>query len=153
MLISRTLSRSALGAVCALALTLPVFAAPRSIAIKATDDLKYSVNKIEAKPGEELEVVLTGVSAMPKDSMAHNFVLLDPSVNVNAFTSAAVAARNTGYIPAKFKAKILASTGLAGGGETVKVTFKAPTTPGTYTYVCTFPAHFAGGMVGQLIVK
>jgi azurin len=49
--------------------------------------------------------------------------------------------------------KIIAHTGLAGAGETQDVTFKAPMKPGTYTYMCTFPGHFAVGMKGELVVK
>jgi azurin len=51
------------------------------------------------------------------------------------------------------KDKILAYTPLAGGGDTVEVTFAAPTKPGSYTYLCTFPGHFAMGMKGTLVVK
>lgn len=145
--------RTTLTALAALALAVPALAAPRVITIVGTDDMRYSVTKIEAKPGEELKIVLESKSAMPKDSMAHNFLLLDPSLDVNAFISAAAVARNSGYIPKKFAAKLLAQTGLAGGGEKVEVTFKAPTTPGTYRYVCSFPGHYAAGMKGELIVK
>lgn len=49
---------------------------------------------------------------------------------------------------------MLASTPLAGAGETVEVTFRAPSTaPGTYTFLCSFPGHFAAGMRGTLVVK
>ena len=128
-------------------------AAPRTVNMKGTDDMKFSVTKIQATPGEEIRVVLTVSSAMAKDSMAHNFVLLDPAADVNGFVTKAAVARKTAFIPAALADKILAHTGLAGAGETVEVTFKAPAQPGTYTYVCTFPGHFAGGMQGQLIVK
>ncbi|HUO64394.1 MAG TPA: plastocyanin/azurin family copper-binding protein [Terriglobales bacterium] len=33
------------------------------------------------------------------------------------------------------------------------MTFEAPMEPGEYTFVCSFPGHFALGMKGQLIVK
>jgi azurin len=128
-------------------------AAPRVVQLKGGDDMKYSVNKIQATPGEELKVVLTVTSAMAKDAMAHNFVLLDPSTDINTFVTRAAVARKTAFIPAAMQDKILAHSPLAGNGETVEVTFKAPTTPGTYVYLCTFPGHYAGGMQGQLIVK
>lgn len=144
---------SIVGLLVALCVAASVTAAPRTIAMKGTDDMKYSVTKIQATPGEELRVVLTVTSAMAKDAMAHNFVLLDPSTDVNVFVTKAAVARKTGFIPAALESKILAHTDLAGAGETVEVTFKAPTQPGTYAYVCTFPGHFAGGMQGQLIVK
>jgi uncharacterized cupredoxin-like copper-binding protein len=33
------------------------------------------------------------------------------------------------------------------------VTFTVPKKPGVYTFICTFPGHFAGGMKGTLTVK
>jgi azurin len=51
------------------------------------------------------------------------------------------------------KASVLASTPLAGPGETVEVTFKAPTAAGEYTFLCSFPGHFLSGMKGALTVK
>lgn len=128
-------------------------AAPRVIQITGTEDMKFSVTKITAKPGEELKIVLIGKGNMPKEQMAHNFVLLQQGVNLDEFSMQAVMARNTNYIPKSQSAKILASTGLAGGGETVEVTFKAPTKTGDYNYLCTFPAHFTGGMKGVLTVQ
>jgi azurin len=59
----------------------------------------------------------------------------------------------TAYIPAARASDVLASTALAGGGETVEVTFKAPAAAGTYTFLCSFPGHFAVGMRGTLVVK
>lgn len=128
-------------------------AAPRVIQLKGSDDMKYSVKTINATAGEELTIVLSVKSAMAKDAMAHNFVLLDPSADVNAFVTKAAVARKTEFIPAALADKILAHTPLAGDGETVEVTFKAPAKPGAYPYLCTFPGHYAGGMQGQLIVK
>jgi azurin len=46
-----------------------------------------------------------------------------------------------------------APNGLVGPSETVDVTFKAPTAPGQYTYLCGFPGHFVAGMKGVLTVK
>ncbi|GMU67542.1 MAG: hypothetical protein AMXMBFR36_38160 [Acidobacteriota bacterium] len=127
--------------------------APREIKINGTDAMQYSVKKIEAKPGESLKIVLSTVSSMPKTEMAHNFILLAKGTNVDSFVMAASMARNTEYIPAAKKASILASTKLAGGGETVEVTFTAPTEPGEYVYICSFPGHYAAGMKGILVVK
>jgi azurin len=86
-------------------------------------------------------------------AMAHNFVLLTLEADVNAFVNESMRSRATDYIAPKRKGEVLAATGLAGGGETVEVTFTAPAKPGTYTFVCTFPGHFAGGMKGTLTVK
>lgn len=128
-------------------------AEPRLVKIKATDNLQYDVKTIQAKPGESIKVVLTAVSAMSKAEMSHNFVLLAKGTNVDAFAMDAAMARDNGYIPKAKVASVLAQTKLAGGGETVEVTFTAPTAPGEYIYICSFPGHYLGGMKGKLIVK
>ena len=150
----RTLATSALAAVAVLALTASSFAAaPRVIKLTATEDMRYSTTRIEVTAGESIKIQLTAKGSQPKDAMAHNFVLLAPGVDMGTFVTQATMARAAGYIPAAFKAKILAMTKLAGAGETVEVTFNAPAAPGSYPYVCTFPAHYVGGMKGTLVVK
>lgn len=126
---------------------------PRVIALVGTDNLQFSLTTITAKPGEALRVTLDTKSMQPKTTMAHNFVLLAPGVEPSGFAMAAAMARSTEYIPAAAKDKILVATRLAGAGETVSADFKAPTKPGRYIYICTFPGHVSGGMKGVLIVK
>ncbi len=128
-------------------------AAGRTIELTGDDTMKYNVTTIPAKPGEQLTVKLTNKGTMPKMAAAHNFVLLKQGTDLNAFTTAAVmAGAAADYIPAKFKDQVIASTKLAGPGETVETSFKAPTAPGTYQYICSFPGHFAT-MKGTLVVK
>ena len=127
--------------------------APRVVAITGTDAMKYSVTAITAKPGEKLTVKLTGQGAIPKVAMAHNFVLLTLKADANAFAQAGAMSRPTDFIPPAMKDQVLAATKLAGTGETVEVTFDAPKEPGVYTFICTFPGHFAAGMKGTLTVK
>jgi azurin len=125
----------------------------RTINMTGGDDMKYSLTTIEAKPGETLHVVLKSVGTIPKIAMAHNFVLLALTADPVEFTKAAMMAQATEYVPQDQKAKIVASTKLAGPGETVDVTFKVPAKAGSYPFLCTFPGHFAAGMKGQLVVK
>jgi len=127
--------------------------AARTVEITGNEQMKYDVTSITAKPRETLHVVLKAVGSMPKAAMAHNFVLLTAGTSPLEVANAALTARETDFIPPTMKDKVLASTGLAGGGETVEVTFKAPAKPGTYPYLCTFPGHFALGMKGDLVVK
>lgn len=80
------LSSLATGLVSVVLLSMSAPAAPaaqakpaagaRTIEIVGTDDMKYSVTTIDAKPGETLRVRLTAKGALPKIAMAHNFVLL-----------------------------------------------------------------------------
>ena len=128
-------------------------ASGRTIEITGGDDMKFSLTSIQAKPGETLHIVLKTVGKIPKVAMAHNFVQLKLGVDAAKFSQDAMTARDTEYVPASRKADILAATALAGPGETVEVTFKAPAKAGSYPYVCSFPGHFAAGMRGDLIVK
>jgi len=125
----------------------------RTIEITGSETMKYDVTEIAAKPGETLRVVLKSVGTMPKIAMGHNFVLLKAGASPMEVSNAAFNARETDFIPAAMKDKILAFTKVAGGGETVEVTFTAPAKPGKYDYLCTFPGHFAAGMKGVLTVK
>ena len=154
MRLARLLVRSL---ICASILTVSfsagASAAGRAVAITASDDMKYSVTSITAKPGEELTVQLKAAGSMPRVAMAHNFVLLKAGVDATAFVNAGAGAAATDFIAAAKKTDVIASTKLAGNGETVEVTFKAPTKPGSYTFVCTFPGHFVSGMKGVLTVK
>lgn len=109
---------------------------------------------IDAKPGEQIRLVLKAVGTMPKMASAHNFVLLKAGTPIPAFVNeGATAGAATGYIAPARKDAVLAQTPLAGAGETFEVTFTAPTTPGSYPYICTFPGHFLLGMRGMLVVK
>jgi azurin len=149
-----TFATAALAAAVLTLTSASVFAAaPRVVKITGTEDMRYSVTRIEAAPGETIKIQLTAKGNQAKEAMAHNFVLLAPGVDMGPFITQATMARSSGYIPASFKAKILAFSPLAGAGETVEVTFNAPAKPGDYTYLCTFPAHFTSGMKGVLVVK
>ncbi len=128
-------------------------AGPREIEITANDLMKYSVATIEAKPGEDLKVVLTNIGTQPKEVMGHDWVLLKAGTDAAAFDAAALSAKDTGYIPASLSDQIIAKIDLLGPRKSGEVEFKAPTTPGDYVYLCTFPAHFQTGMKGVLTVK
>lgn len=144
-----------LGLAAAAALAAPPVGAqaPRTINLTGNDTLTYSLPTITAKPLEMLKVVLRTMSMQPASQMAHNFVLLKPGVDVDAFITAAALARTEGHLPGVYKTKIFVASDLAEPGTTVAVTFKAPGSPGRYAYVCTFPGHYNGGMKGVLVVK
>ena len=126
---------------------------PRTIEIKGTDDMKFSVTSIAAKPGEQIRIVLHSVGSMPKMVMAHNWVLLKKEADEAAFINASALARQTEFIAPAQKANVLAATKMAGAGETVEVTFTVPKDAGKYPFVCSFPGHWAAGMKGTLTVK
>jgi azurin len=125
----------------------------RTIELIGTEKMKFDKEEIVAKPGETLRIVLRAVGSMPKAVMAHNFVLLKAGVDAAEFNKASFSARDTDFIAPDRKDDVIAATGLAGAGETVEVVFKAPAKPGSFTFLCSFPGHFAMGMRGKLIVK
>ena len=126
---------------------------PRTIDIVATDDMKWTVSKITATPGEAIRIKLTSKGVVPKVAMAHNFVLLKAGTNEEKFIEAGVADRATDFIAPSMKAQVIAASRLAGPGETVYINFKAPAKTGEYPYVCTFSGHFKAGMKGVLVVR
>lgn len=125
----------------------------RTVEIIATDDMKYSVNRIAASRGEQLRIRLTSKGTIPKIAMAHNVVVLKLGTNELKFITAGAPNRASDFIASEMKDRVLAATPLAGPGEVVEVTFKVPSTTGTYPFVCTFPGHFQAGMKGTLVVK
>lgn len=122
--------------------------------IEASDGNTYLLLEgIQASPGEELRIRLTTISEMPAAAMAHNWVLLNAEASANDFAMAASQARDNDYLPEDRMNEVLEYTEMAGGGETVEVTFTAPEEAGDYPYLCTFPGHFGAGMKGLLKVQ
>lgn len=128
-------------------------ASGRAVEIKADDTMKFSVTEIRAKRGEPLSVTLRNVGNTPKFSMGHNWVLLKKDANVEEFINEAMSAAATDYVPASKKDQIIRATKLLGPKETDTATFNAPSEPGRYVFLCSFPGHYQVGMKGELIVE
>ena len=135
------------------AASAPAPTGPRTVEITAGDNMKYSLTSIEAKPGEQITVILTNIGTQPKEVMGHNWILLKAGTDVAAFDQAAALAKTTNYFPPELAGSVLAHIELLGPRKSGEVTFNAPTTPGEYSFLCSFPAHFQIGMKGVLIVK
>jgi azurin len=133
--------------------TAPAASVSRNVEIIANDTMKFSIVEIHATAGERLSVTLINQGATPKFSMGHNWILLIPSADVDAFLIAAAEVATTEYVPAAKRTEILASTKLLGPGEQDTAAFTAPSTPGRYPFLCSYPGHAQVGMRGVLIVK
>lgn len=127
-------------------------AAPRTVEVGAGDTMKFTVTTIEAKAGETIEIVLTNNGTLPKEAMGHNLVVLVPGTDAAAFAAAAMGAKDKEYIPDSQKEKVVAHTALLGPKKSDKIVLK-DLKAGEYPYICSFPAHFAVGMKGVIIVK
>lgn len=121
--------------------------------VTANDTMKFNITRIEVKAGQEVKITLTNVGNMPKAAMGHNLVILKKGADAKAYVDAAVTAMATDYIPPALSDQVIAHTKLLGPKQSEELVFKAPTEPGEYTFVCTFPAHFLSGMKGVLVVN
>lgn len=113
----------------------------------------YQLEGITAEAGEKLNIKLTTISQLPPAAMSHNFLLLAMDTDVEAFATASIRAKDNGYVAPDLEDQVLQNSGLAAGGETVELTFSAPSEAGEYDYICSFPGHFTGGMRGTLTVQ
>ena len=112
-----------------------------TITIRPVDnEMRYAQTAFTVEAGQEVTVVFENTAT--SEAMHHNVVVLtsDDDDDVNRVGQAAITAAESDYIPDD--PAILAHTPMSAPGETVRVTFTAPTEPGTYRYICTFPGHY-----------
>ncbi len=121
------------------------------LVLESTDAMQFTKKELKAKAGQTVKLTLKHTGKLAKAAMGHNFVLLAQGTDVAAFGQKAAQARDTEYIPKSEESKIIAHTKLIGGGESTSIEFKAPK-KGTYTYICSFPGHYAL-MQGKFIVE
>jgi azurin len=143
----------------------------RTVEVIGVDDLRFAVaeadeglvtdgtsgefmilQSIEASAGEELRISLRTVSNLPPTAMSHNFVLLSLDADADQFARSSLQAADNEYISSEYEDWVIASTNMLGSGESDSITFTVPEEPGTYQFICTFPGHYSGGMVGTLVV-
>jgi putative heme-binding domain-containing protein len=114
-----------------------------------TDQMLYDKDRIVVKAGKPVEVFFENTDIMP-----HNFVVTLPGAMEEIGALAEAQATQPGaaerqYVPAS--SKVLVKSRLLQPRESQKVAFTAPTKPGVYPYVCTYPGHWRR-MYGALYV-
>ncbi len=129
--------------------SLPV----KEIVITGSDQMKFDLTTIEAKAGQEVKLTFKNVGTMPKESMGHDWVLLEKNTDPLKFLEPGFAYASNDYIAPEMEKKVIAKTRILGPGEEETITFTAPSIASPYDYICTFPGHFAGGMKGVLVVQ
>lgn len=112
--------------------------------------MKYDVTTFTVKAGQAVEIVFSN-----PDAMQHNIVF----VQIGAMEKVGIAAdkmmmddkgAEKNYVPAL--SEVLFASPLVNPDQTFKLNFKAPTKPGKYPFVCTFPGHWRL-MNGVMIVE
>lgn len=122
------------------------------VTIEGNDQMKFNKSEIRVKAGQKVKLTLKHVGKMEKNVMGHNWALLTKDADMAAVGQAAASAADNDYIPADMTDKFIAHTKMLGGGESDTIEFEAPTEPGTYTFMCTFPGHYSL-MHGEFIVE
>ena len=122
-----------------------------TVTIEATDDMKYNLKTIEVNAGDQVILTLINKGKMPKESMGHNWTLLQQGVDLEEYSLAAAKEKENEFQVTGRESDVIVHTKLLGPGESATITFAAPEV-GTYPFVCTFPAHY-GMMKGEFIVK
>jgi azurin len=142
---------------CALALSSSALGSgaegPKTVVITAGDAMRFDVTEIDAKPGQSIHVVLKNDGTLPKEVMAHNWVLLKAGREATSYSAAAVSSKDQGFEPSSLAGEVIACIPLVGSRQTGETTFAAPMEPGVYQFLCSFPAHCQAGMRGHLVVK
>ena len=126
---------------------------PITVEITGDDFSKFNVTSFEVKPRQKVTVKFKNIGEFPKEVMAHNWVLLVKEADPARFVELGARHPERDYIASEQEFYVLAKTKLLGPGDSDSVTFSAPAVPGAYTYLCTFPEHFAAGMKGGMTVR
>ncbi len=114
------------------------------------NQMQFAPKELRVKRGSAVRLVFEN-----PDLMIHNFVLLKPGAAEEVGALADRMARQEdaakkAYVPKSNK--VLYATGLVDPGTSEELSFTAPTEPGRYPYLCTFPGHWRV-MRGELVVE
>ena len=117
---------------------------------KGADDFHYATDTLSAPAGAKITLTFSN-KTNPDDEVGHNWVLVKPGQEDSVLASANAAGDDRDWLD-KEDPGIIAASKLIEGDDSDKVRFDAPEA-GTYTFLCTFPDHFTGGMKGTLTVQ
>jgi len=114
-----------------------------------TDQMLFDKDRLIVQAGKPVEFLFENTDIMP-----HNFVIVQPGsleeIGLLAESQATQAgAMERAYVPTSNK--VLLKSKLLQPRNSERLAYKAPTTPGIYPYVCTYPGHWRR-MYGALYV-
>ena len=108
-----------------------------TLTLTTTSGMKYREKELKVKAGQKVKFVLNN-----PDDMMHNVAIVKPgkvAVVADLANNLGLRGQEKGYIPESDD--LLFHSNLLVPGSTDIFYFVAPTEPGEYEYVCTFPAH------------
>lgn len=113
--------------------------------IDATDMMSFSANEMQIPVScKEVTVTLIHVGKLPSAVMGHNWVLSKSADVQDIATKGMRAGLDSNYLPPNDK-RVIAFTGIIGGGEADSVTFNTEnlSVDEEYTFFCSFPGHWS----------
>ncbi|HUG71701.1 MAG TPA: c-type cytochrome [Pirellulaceae bacterium] len=111
------------------------------------EEMRYDTRFFAVEARRPVQIVLHNEDLMP-----HNFVITAPGALQEVAIAGALLTQNPGGTPYVPKSdKVLHFTDMVQPHQQARLTFTAPTEPGEYPYVCTFPRHWMR-MYGVMIV-
>ena len=108
------------------------------IVIGTKPGLKYDVTSLQVKASSKIKLVFNN-----NDDMIHNVVIVQPGTAQEvgeAGLKLGLKGAEMQYIPNT--SKVLYHTNLIQPGASESIYFIAPTKPGDYTYLCSYPGHY-----------
>lgn len=110
----------------------------QTIVLATVPGLKYDQSEITVKAGSKVKLTFNN-----NDDMLHNLILVQPGKATQIGEIAlqlGLSGEEQGYVPNH--EAVITHTLLLQPHSSDNIYFIAPTTPGTYEYVCTFPGHY-----------
>ncbi|NJM08746.1 auracyanin, partial [Candidatus Gracilibacteria bacterium] len=116
----------------------------------AADALAFAETELSAPANTVVRLTFENQNDL---GVQHNWVLVDGGDDVAASVNEAAQDNSAAlFVPPTGTDGALAYTAMLNVGQSGEVVFTTPDA-GTYTYICTFPGHYLGGMVGVLTVE
>jgi len=105
-----------------------------------TGENRFDQTSFTARPGQQVRLVFNNT-----DDMQHNVVVIQrgslPTMEKTLITMMAdPTAQDRGFVPET--PLVLFSTPLVNARQSTTLEFTAPTEPGEYPFICTFPGHW-----------
>ena len=113
-------------------------AVDRTVSVQGVEGLKFSLPSFDVKPGARVKLDFANTS-----DMLHNLVIVRPGAGTKVGEAAlrlGLDGQKLDYVPRTDD--VLYHTALLEPQKVESIYFVAPTAPGEYQYVCTFPGHY-----------
>ncbi|MBB76467.1 MAG: hypothetical protein CMJ75_18335 [Planctomycetaceae bacterium] len=113
------------------------------------EEMRYDINYFAVEAGRPVQIVLDNQDLMPHNLVITSNGALKEVAQLGLIQGPAPGFQGKPYVPQS--PKVLFATGMVGSQQRQRLTFDAPSQPGEYPFVCTFPRHWMR-MYGVMVV-